>query len=153
MPKISVAFLNCQSLFSANACRRAPASDFLAVLKRNQAQTKALPGLDILREFCSAVKQFVGGPVDCEPVPSGTDVMFGQEYKVVISYYPANYSGNLLRAYLNQQGAPYLDVYDKRGPQPCGDLNGLRTQLSNFLSVPGVADMLESFRRDAEIRH
>ena len=125
--------------------------DFIAALQESQAGSKDLPGLDVLKDFCAAIKRFVGGPVDCEPIPSHT-VNLGQEYKVILTYYPAGYSLALVRAYLNAEGRPHLDVYDGRGPQSCGDVAGLGTRLRDFLAAPGVADMVRRVRQHAEAR-
>ena len=107
--------------------------------------------MDVLREFCGAIKKYVGESVDCDAVPANV-VTYGQEYKVIITYYPSSYSSTLLRAYSNKAGKPYLDVYDRKGPMPCKDVNELRHKLREFLTGPGVADMLETFRRDSDTR-
>jgi hypothetical protein len=110
-----------------------------------------LPGLEILHQFCDGIKQFVNGPIDCVPVP-GHSVNYGQEYKVILSYYPAASSQTLIRAYLNMAGTPYLDLYDGNGPTPCDSVEDMRDRLRQFLQSSGVAGMLERYRGDAESR-
>ena len=122
-------------------------NDFIEALKTSKKAAAELPGFDVLREFCRGIKEFVGETIECDAVPSQV-VKYGQEYKVIITYYPSSYSSTLLRAYLNAEGTPYLDVYDKQGPQRCQDVADFKQKLLNFLSVPGIADMLDEFKRD-----
>jgi hypothetical protein len=126
-------------------------NDFLQALKKSKDDSKDLPGLNVLQEFCDAIKQFVGESIACDAVPANS-VNYGQEYKVIITYYPSSYSSTLLRAYLNKQGKPYLDVYDQKGPRACKDVQDLRQKLREFLTGPGVAEMLQRFRRDSDAR-
>ena len=127
-------------------------ADFLEALKKSKDDSKDLPGMDVLREFCGAIKQFVGESIECEAVPANV-VNHGQEYKVIITYYPSSYSSTLLRAYLNKEGKPFLDLYDQKGPKPCKDVNEFQQRLRDFLIGPGVAEMLQAFRRDSAARH
>jgi hypothetical protein len=122
-------------------------NEFVEALKTSKKAAEELPGFDVLRDFCRGVKDYVGETIECDAVPS-QHVNYGQEYKVIITYYPSSYSSTLLRAYLNPQGKPYLDLYDKQGAQQCQDVDEFRQRLLAFLSVPGIADMLEEFKRD-----
>jgi len=124
-------------------------NEFLEALKASKKASEELPGLDVLRTFCKGIKEYVGDTVECDALPA-QPVDYGQEYRVMITYFPSSYSHTLLRAYLNRQGRPYLDVYDKKGPQQCKDVEDFRKKLVGFLSVPGIADMLEEFKRDTD---
>lgn len=122
-------------------------NEFLEAIKASKKASEELPGLDVLRSFCKGIKDYVGDTIECDALPSQQGD-YGQEFKVIITYYPSSYSSTILRAYLNMQGKPYLDVYGKNGLQPCQNVEDFRQRLVKFLTVPGVADMLDEFKRD-----
>ena len=121
-------------------------SVFTTALKRGQHRRQPLPGMAVLEEFCKAVGKFVGTTINCSVLPTSTVVNHGQEFKVFVTYHPTSYTTVLVRAYLKDGEQPFLDTYDGQGPQPCGDEQGLRQRLVEFLELQSVQDTLDAFR-------
>src|SRR5437660_1249861 len=104
------------------------------LLRAHQNPQPELPGMAELTQFCSAIAQYIGGLVECTPVPGALSNR-GQEYKVILTFVPSSYSQTLVRAYLNDQAKPYLDVSDGKGPQKCRDVADLARRLQEYLTV------------------
>jgi hypothetical protein len=114
-------------------------------------ETLMRAGMVELKKFCGAITEYIGGLVECSPVP-GISGAYGQEYKVILTFLPSAYSQTLVRAYLNEKGKPYLDVSDKKGPQKCKDVADFARRLNEYLKVPTVLATLDTFRREVEAR-
>lgn len=125
---------------------------FLETLRRARDNPPPeLPGMAELKQFCAAIEAYIGGSAECSPVP-GVSGAYGQEYKVILTFFPSSYSQTLVRAYLNPKGKPYLDVLGKKGPQKCESVGELARRLNDFLTVPTVLATLDLFRREVATR-
>jgi hypothetical protein len=129
------------------------ANPFLEALKqaRRDAETP-LQGMSDLKQFSAAIEQFIGSDyARCSAVPGGNATVYGQEYKVILTFLPSAYTQTLLRAYLKSDAAPSLDVQDGKGPQKCKDIAEFKRRLQDFLKVKTVLATLETFRREATV--
>jgi hypothetical protein len=108
-----------------------------------------LQGLAELKQFCAGITQYVGGHVECSPVP-GITTNYGLEFKVILTFIPSAYSKTLLRAYLRADAPPFIDVGDQQGPQPCNGLQDFAQRLTNYLRVQTVLETLDTYRKWAE---
>ena len=90
--------------------QRNPFLDVLTNAKPPQNLQK--PVLDVLDEFCDAIRQYWQGKLECVRVP-GHPTNYGQEYRIVIRTTGTGYEHALFRAYVPASGHPIkVDAYD-----------------------------------------
>ena len=107
------------------------ANDFLETLQRNPVQDNTSPALDILNEFCDAIRDYKPH-LECW-LQAGFPVNYGQEWRVMIKPKSRDYEQILLRAYVPLNGFPaWLDLSDEE-PVKCADEGALRQNLDDFL--------------------
>ena len=119
-----------------------PKNEFLEVLEKNV--DNKLPSEQVLRDFCSGIEKFLEKQAECSAHPAGRSEL-GQEYKVCIRC--GGYSALLLKAHLNENGRATLDFLDRKVVTTSCDVPEFKQKLRNFLSAPGVADMLKGMVR------
>src|SRR5665213_531417 len=119
-------------------------NEFLDVLNQNNspASPQWEATMNILREFCNAVEQYVAGKLRCRLTP-GYSVNMGREYKPTIeSSDGANQI--LLRIYVPESGLPVTVNVFADDLINCPNHQVLKDELKKFLSQPSLKAMLRA---------
>lgn len=117
------------------------ANSFLETLQQNIIADNTSPALDILDEFCDAIRGFTNHRVDCWRI-SGFSVNLGQEWKIMLKPRSRDYEQTLLRAYVPLEGFPTsLDLYGEN-IVTCRSEAVLRQKLADFLKIKTVVETI-----------
>lgn len=128
-------------------------SQFLETLKkgRHEREKQSTPArssqvhaaLEVLRQFCSAIKQYADGKLQCY-LDAGFHVNMGQEWRVMIEPLGRTTSGYvLLRVYVPETGFPAtLNLYEDELVE-CKTRAQLERELNRFLAKPSVQETIE----------
>lgn len=117
------------------------ANSFLETLQKNAIPDKTSAALDILNEFCEAIRDYTERRLECW-LASGFIVDYGQEWRVMLKPRSRDYEQILLRAYIPLDGFPTtLDLYDE-ALITCSGEAALRKNLANFLKTRTIVETI-----------
>lgn len=117
------------------------ASSFLETLQKNTIPDNTSVALDILNEFCAAIREYTNQKLECWLTP-GFLVNSGQEWRVLLKPQSRDYEQILLRAYVPLDGFPTsLDLYGE-ALTTCSNEAALRRHLANFLKTKAVVETI-----------
>ena len=117
------------------------ASSFLETLQKSTIPDNTSAALDILNEFCGAIRDYTGHRLECWLVP-GFLVDLGQEWRVTLKPKSRDYEQILLRAYVPMDAFPTsLDLYGE-SLLTCSNEATLRKNLANFLKTRTVVETI-----------
>jgi len=124
------------------------ANSFLETLQKNTIADHTSVALDILDEFCDAIRAYTGNRLECWRTP-GFSVNMGQEWKIMLKPRARSYEQILLRAYVPIEGFPAsLDLYDD-SIVTCNDEAALRRHLANFLKTKAIIETIMILSKQA----
>jgi hypothetical protein len=117
------------------------ASSFLETLKQNTIPDNTPAAVDVLNEFCGAIREYTSERLECWLTP-GFPVNLGQEWRVMLKPKSRNYEQILLRAYIPLDGFPTsLDLYGE-ALTVCRSETSLRNNLASFLKTKTVLETI-----------
>lgn len=125
------------------------ANSFLETLKQNTIPDNTPAAVDILNEFCGAIREYTYQKLECWLMP-GFTVNLGQEWRVMLKPKSRDYEQILLRAYIPLDGFPTsLDLYGEV-LTTCKNEAYLRKNLANFLKTRTVLETILFLSKQAE---
>ncbi len=125
------------------------ASSFLETLQKNTIPDHSSVALDILHEFCEAIREYTNHQLECWLKP-GFLVNSGQEWRVILKPKSRDYEQVLLRAYVPLDGFPTsLDLYGE-SMISCSNEAALRKNLANFLTTKTVVETILFLSKQAD---
>lgn len=124
------------------------AESFLQTLREVSVVDKTSVALDILDEFCQAIRDYTEQKLECG-VKQGFLVNMGQEWRVIIKPAGRDFEQILLRAYIPLGGFPTeLDLYDDALVR-CGSEDELRANLASFLQRKTIVETILFLKKQA----
>jgi hypothetical protein len=123
-------------------------TSFLEILENNTVKDNTSAALDILEEFCKAIRDYTGQRLECW-LSQGFLVNMGQEWRVMVKPVSRDFEQILLRAYVPLNGFPaWLDIYDEE-PIRCVDDASLRENLAGFLRQDTIIETILFLKKQA----
>ena len=117
------------------------ANSFLETLQKNTIPDNTSVALDVLDEFCDAIRAYTNYKLECWRV-SGFSVNLGQEWRIMLKPRSRDYEQILLRSYVPMDGFPTsLDLYGE-AMITCNNETTLRKNLANFLKTKTVVETI-----------
>jgi hypothetical protein len=124
------------------------ANSFLETLQQNTIPDHTSVALDVLNEFCAAIREYTDQKLECWLIP-GFSVNLGQEWRVMLKPWSRDYEHILLRAYVPLSGFPTsLDLYGEN-LNTCSSEAILRKNLANFLKTKTVGETISLLTKEA----